>query len=229
MSKSVLSGVGLINKAKTHCPKGHILSGNNLLKYALKKGVRSCKSCHNERQWNNPKTKISQQKYNKNNIEKRRKLRISWKERHPNYFKEWNKNNPEKMKRYYKKHHIKNKEKRNAFNKIWREKNPDYQSKWRKENPRSSNKYSIDLQEAMNNVRIRDKNTCKWYKCGLSFRNAPIQVHHIFPRNEYPDLELIQNYMICYCANHHWLWHKYRGDSCARLIIPKQKLILEMK
>lgn len=36
------------NAKKTHCPKGHELSGNNLIKWNLKHGHRNCKKCHNE-------------------------------------------------------------------------------------------------------------------------------------------------------------------------------------
>jgi len=71
------------------------------------------------------------------------------------------------------------------------------------------------MQIAMNNVRKRDKNTCQWYNCGLTHRQAPIQVHHIFPRSEYPQFLSIEKYMICYCANHHLMFHYYRGDSFA--------------
>lgn len=91
--------------------------------------------------------------------------------------------------------------------------------KWKKNNPQSSNHYSIELQLAMNNVRIRDKNICQWFGCGLTHREAPIHVHHIFPRSQYPELELIEQYMICYCANHHGLWHRYNGDNVEQLLI----------
>lgn len=48
-------GVAAINAAKTHCPKGHPLSGANL--YLEKKGSRSCKECHRiaTRQWKQKK------------------------------------------------------------------------------------------------------------------------------------------------------------------------------
>jgi len=83
-------------------------------------------------------------------------------------------------------------------------------------NPRSrGNNYSIELQDAMANIRKRDNNTCQWQNCGLTQRQAPIHVHHIFPRSEYPELQLIEKYMICYCANHHGMWHRYRGDQNA--------------
>ena len=37
-----------LNKLKTHCPRGHELSGDNLIKYQLKLGYRSCKICYNK-------------------------------------------------------------------------------------------------------------------------------------------------------------------------------------
>ena len=93
----------------------------------------------------------------------------------------------------------------------------------RKENPRSARRQndSIEIQIAMNNVRKRDKNTCQWQGCGLTFRQVPIHVHHIFPRSEYPDLVEIEQYMICYCANHHGLWHRFRGDSYSEMILAR--------
>jgi len=88
----------------------------------------------------------------------------------------------------------------------------------RKDNPQSNRRGSIDLQLAMNNVRRRDKNTCQWQGCNLTHRQVSIHVHHIFPRNEHPEFELIEQYMICYCANHHGLWHRYNGDSYSEMI-----------
>lgn len=73
----------------------------------------------------------------------------------------------------------------------------------------------------MNNVRVRDKNICQWQNCGLTHKEAPIHVHHIFPRSEYPEFELIEQYMICYCLNHHGLWHRYRGDKSANFFLKK--------
>ena len=115
------------------------------------------------------------------------------------------------------------------YMRIYRQKNKEkinaYARKWDKENPRSrGSNYSIELRLAMNNVRKRDHNTCQWANCGLTHREAPIHVHHIFPRSEYPDLELIEQYMICYCANHHGVWHRYRGDNYANFILRKSKI-----
>lgn len=43
---------------KTHCPKGHPLSGDNLVKYHLEKlNQRFCKACFNQWQRNNRKKK----------------------------------------------------------------------------------------------------------------------------------------------------------------------------
>ena len=95
-------------------------------------------------------------------------------------------------------------------------------------NPHSNRGAEIQLQNAMNNVRRRDKNTCQWQGCGLTYRQAPIHVHHIFPRSEYPELELVEQYLICFCANHHALWHRYRGDPYSEMISPRyQETALE--
>lgn len=96
----------------------------------------------------------------------------------------------------------------------YRKKNREY----RRNNPGSCRSYSLELQLAMNKVRKRDNNTCQWFECGLTHREAPIHIHHIFPRSQYPELELIEQYMICYCANHHGLWHRYRGDGLANFL-----------
>lgn len=34
------------NMAKTHCPKGHPLSGDNLVAWVMKKGRRECRACN---------------------------------------------------------------------------------------------------------------------------------------------------------------------------------------
>ena len=38
-----------VNSRKTHCPKGHLLSGSNLGSYGIKIGKRQCRICCNER------------------------------------------------------------------------------------------------------------------------------------------------------------------------------------
>lgn len=91
----------------------------------------------------------------------------------------------------------------------------------RRNNPQSNRSIPLDLQFVMNQVRIRDKNTCQWQGCGLTFKQSPIHVHHIFPRSEYPELEHIEKYMICYCANHHGMFHRYRGDHYSEMIKPR--------
>jgi hypothetical protein len=37
------------NAAKTHCPKGHPLSGENLIPYYVKRGHRACRECGRKR------------------------------------------------------------------------------------------------------------------------------------------------------------------------------------
>lgn len=101
---------------------------------------------------------------------------------------------------------------------IYKEKHRLYMKTYNMNNPSSGGCYSYDLQDAMNNVRIRDNNTCQWYGCGITNREISIHVHHIFPRNEYPELELVEQYMICYCKEHHSLWHYKRGDKYFKFI-----------
>lgn len=88
----------------------------------------------------------------------------------------------------------------------------------RRNNPQSNRSGTIEIQIAMNNVRLRDHNSCQWQGCKATHRDASIHVHHIFPRSEYPDYEEIEQYMICYCANHHGYWHRMRGDKYSEMI-----------
>lgn len=48
VSKTDHSNNGENSRKKTRCPRGHLLSGSNLRKYALKLGKRSCRMCFNE-------------------------------------------------------------------------------------------------------------------------------------------------------------------------------------
>lgn len=41
--------IAAINRAKTHCPKGHPLSGDNLERYQAQSGGRKCRQCVTER------------------------------------------------------------------------------------------------------------------------------------------------------------------------------------
>jgi len=99
-----------------------------------------------------------------------------------------------------------------------------YMRKYYKENPWSGKIGSIELQIAMNNVRKRDHNTCQWRNCGLTHKETSIHVNHIFPRSEYPELELIEKYMICYCLDHHIKFHAHRGDNQVAKLLSSQKL-----
>lgn len=47
---AALYGNAVVNAAKTHCPKGHPLSGDNLDPYALRvEKHRKCRTCHKAR------------------------------------------------------------------------------------------------------------------------------------------------------------------------------------
>lgn len=83
--------------------------------------------------------------------------------------------------------------------------------------PNWNTSWSKELKKAMYRVRKRDNNMCKWQDCNLNTNVIRIHVHHIFPRSEYPELQLIERYMICYCVYHHFLFHKYRGDEAGKL------------
>jgi len=141
-------------------------------------------------------------------------------------FKRWcQKNKPwlkTKYKQYSRLYYQKNRNKFRQYARKHRNKNRDrineHKREYARNNPRSGTNYSIELQIAMNNVRKRDNNTCQWQNCGLTHKETTIHVNHSFPRSEYPELELIEKYMICYCRKHHGIWHEYRGDNYSHMI-----------
>lgn len=169
---------------------------------------------------NKEKITLYNKKYAQANPERMKQIKQKWQKTnailHQKASKRWRDNNKEHNKKV-------------AL--IWKKANPERvrknKQRWRKANPSSNRSYPLDLQDAMNNVRKRDNNTCQWQGCGLTHKQVPIHVHHIFPRNEYPDLELVEQYMICYCANHHGLWHRYRGDNYANFILRKSEIVYQ--
>lgn len=114
----------------------------------------------------------------------------------------------EKGKINFKNWYNKNHEKQLRLKRIWIRKNP------------SSILLSSDIQLALAfaNVRKRDDNTCQWFNCNLKHRETTVHVHHIFPMSEYPELKYEEQYMICYCKEHHAQFHAARGDSYSNLI-----------
>ena len=202
--------------------------------------------------WLDPnKTKAWRKEYNPKYYQANREiLRKKQKE----YYEKTKQMHSERRKRNYdpikrKERTIREREKSSLLGKLWRLKNKEhienyrkqfertperiaYHKEWNRKNPKRSkgSTYPLELEIAMNNVRMRDNNTCQWQGCGLSFKNGyPIHVHHIFPRNEYPELQLIEQYMLCYCWNHHYMWHKYRGDSYTRILKPRNLENLRIK
>lgn len=154
--------------------------------------------------------------------------------------KKWQESHKVERKKYMHNYHLKDKDKLNLMAKNWKLANPErirdtarnwrienpehikkYKREWQLANPRSSSHYSIEMLESTDNARKRDNNTCQWQGCGLTHKETIIHVHHIFPKSEYPKLELVEQYMICYCIFHHELWHKYRKDSYANMISKK--------
>ena len=67
--ENILRGIGLtaINSRKTHCPKGHPYSSDNLVK--MSSSERKCKTCYDERKSTN---KIQTSIYNKSHYQKRK-------------------------------------------------------------------------------------------------------------------------------------------------------------
>jgi len=223
----MLKGAAKVCASKTHCPKGHELKEDNLSKYELSIGKRSCKLCRNERariRGQLLKSKEYKKEWLENNRNKSRGYTKKWQSNHPSHWKDWNLKNPDKRKAIEKKHAQKpeRKDYKRKKDLEYYHRNPDKfkarQRIYRRENPRSGAGMSYDLQDAMNNVRLRDRNTCQWQGCGLTSKQTSIHVHHIFPKSEYPDLELVEQYMICYCANHHSYWHRMRGDPYSEMI-----------
>lgn len=189
-----------------HCKYGHQLTFDNV--YTRRSGARRCKTCLHA--WKKlyaqkPKWKKYNKEYKKKYIEEHRQQinKSNW---------QWAKTNPERrseaIKRWLAKPETKIKRR-------------IYDRRWRMENPRSARYGSYELQDAMNSVRRRDDNTCQWYRCGLKHKATKIHVHHIFPRAEHPELELVEQYMICYCAEHHAQFHAARGDSYSAFISSK--------
>ena len=194
--------------------------------------------------------KTSKEYYYKNQEKQKKYSREKYKNRTE---EEKIKQNKQRMLRYYKNiekekqkmriYYERNKGRQKIKNKIYRENNKELIKKRRKEdynkhkdsyikratiyrknNPRSSLKYSLELQLSMNNVRKRDKNKCQWFGCNKNWKDGEIHVNHIFPRNEYPEYELVEQYMICYCKYHHALFHKARGDIKEyKLLRPKNR------
>lgn len=197
------------NTNKTHCKNGHRLSDDNLVTWDLqKRNKRRCRICRNSQQrkaQENPEVKKYQLKWQRENKDKQKQYHKKWIKSNPHYFKDYYRRNLELCKARSKRF----------------ERSPKriiYRRKWQRENPRSSTGYPLEVRIAMENVRKRDNNTCKWFGCGKTWREASIHVHHIFPKKEYPDLILEERFMICYCQEHHALWHEKRNDTYARFV-----------
>jgi hypothetical protein len=87
---------------------------------------------------------------------------------------------------------------------------------------------SYEVTIAMNNVRKRDKNECKWFGCTKSAKKGDsMHINHIFPREKYPELSTIEKYMICYCDEHHAKFHKARGDKYHEFVLRRLNKVIK--
>ena len=196
----------LINKQKTHCKRGHEFTPENTR--IDKNGKRICKECKRLTAndiYHNRGGKDYQSNWQKNNPDKVSEYNKDFRDNNPEYSTNWNRKNPQSRKAINKRHE--DKPERKA-----------YVKNWQRLNPRSGTDRPLDVRESMMNTRIRNKNTCQWYGCGRTPKQMSIAVHHIFPIEEYPDLASVEQYQICYCAEHHYLWHKARGDDCQHVL-----------
>lgn len=75
------------NQKKTHCPHGHLLSGDNLSVYMLRRGVRHCKACDKAKYQRRKSVQLARRKerYKQNREEFLAKQ------------KEYRRNNPERV------------------------------------------------------------------------------------------------------------------------------------
>lgn len=118
----------------------------------------------------------------------------------------------------------------NLASKTWRRKvGREYFRNWESENPRITSHYEPDTRHAMTERLYIDDFACKWYGCKLTKEDCRIDVNHILPINEYPELEAEVSNMICYCKWHHALFHLKRGDSFWRWILGKDIEPIEVR
>lgn len=176
-----------------------------------------------------PRTKKQRKSpgYNEYMKEYLKNYNIKNKERLKKYKQEWTQKNKERILNHKRNYYIENKERFSEYSKAKYQKDKFKIALRNRGKGKSGKKIPLDLQFAMNRVRIRDNNTCQWYGCGLQHKITEVHVHHIFPRNEYPELELIEQYMICYCAEHHAQFHAMRGDHYHKFIKNSRKIIIE--
>lgn len=190
------------------------------------------------RQKNKDKVKMKRKEYDLKRKDIINQKKREWRKLHPESYKEYNRREEVKIKqrerialkrkltnrKYDKEYYRKNIEKIKEKQKIHAQL-PEVKARRRlmerlrnKANPRSNRSLPLDLQFAMNQVRIRDGNKCMWQGCVVTHKEGTIHVHHIFPRSEYPELESVERYMICYCSIHHRHFHRMRGDSYSEMI-----------
>ena len=216
-----LRGATKTNSLKTHCPRGHELTGDNLSKHFLKQGKRACRICLNAQariKLSTPESKQYRLDWQRKNKDKVSKYNTEWnKDNRKEYSKKWDRENKQARKEIYKKHEAKPERKA-------------YHKQYNRDNPRSTSAMTIEEQIAMKNVRAKQKNTCQWAGCGKTHKETSIHVHHILSREDHPELCATERNLICFCIDHHILYHLKKGDMDAVYILEGQReRLLELR
>jgi len=216
-----------LNREKTHCKRGHELAGNNLKMYGNR---RICLSCRNQRSRDrakSPQVKQYRKKWQQNNKEKISNYSKKWRKNNPTYSTDYDKAHPEQYKQRQKKHE--SKLERKQYHRDWQNRkyanDPKFRElvlsraeQYRLKFPRSSGETPQEF-EAKNLRRSLDENKCQYIIdentgkiCGLRHSEKMwIQVHHIKPKAEYPELMADIDNLRTLCIYHHGLDHFNNG------------------
>jgi len=155
------------------------------------------------------------QKQNREQIKiQKREYRKRTKERYMKWRIQYYKKNKEKLLEKGRQYYRDNKEKILKRCEIYRKNNPKA----------GGGGDNIEMRITMALRKRLDNSTCQWYNCGKTGKDTTIDVHHIFPKSEYPQYSIKLEYMICYCRWHHYLWHKSRGDKNSASFLYYNKL-----
>ena len=210
----------ILNSQKTHCPKGHLLEGDNLLKSELKNGKRSCRICRNERnrkKEQTPERKKYKINWNSKNKDKIRGYSAKWRKENPEKAKQWDKEHPEQVKLRQEKHE-KN-PKRKKYRKNWSKenyiKNPE---KILQKNIRQLEKIGAPLKLSSGEYKRAIQSWSKTVKkenigCAICGTRKNLISHHIFYKANYPLMSLWKNNGIVLCKEHHNEVHGFNLKS----------------
>lgn len=221
-----------INKEKIHCKYGHLLPN-----VKNKEGKRICKECKRllARELRRTQAhKDYQSNWKKENPQKTSGYSKKWRQKNPNYFKEYDKTHPEQYKQRQKKHE--KKPERKQYHRDWSrnkyKNNPEFRAEvsrrseeYRLKFPRSSGETPQEF-EAKNLRRALDENRCQYVIddtgviCGVKHsKKMWVQVHHIKPKSQYPELMADIDNLMTVCIFHHGLDHFNKGQIREAILI----------